>query len=1004
MVLPAESNVLCKTLVGRDAYLEQFADILGAAAGREGRVIAISGEAGIGKSRLTAELRRIAETQRPPFSVARGNCFEFDSSTPFAPIVDMLRGCLTNKPPEEVARCAATDGAELLRILPELGPLLPGVEPATARDPEQDKRRLLVAISNTLVRLSSSAPLLIVLEDLHWSDETSLEALLQFARRTATEPIVLVLTFRSDEVHPPLRRLLAGLDRERIVTDWRLSHLSAAQVAAMIASIFGDESAARTDAIARIHGLTEGNPFFIEELLKSLEASGDSLSGQQLSRTLEGGVTIPRSVQAAVQERTSRLGEQARRVIELAAVSGQRFDFALLEQLSELSEAELLDVMKELIAAQLVAEESADHFVFRHALTQQAIYSELLARERRALHGRIGQAIQAVYTNSIDSHVEELAHHFHRAEMWDEAYYYCRRAGEHALSLHSAEAAREHLTRAIEAGGNLGVDIPASVYRMRGQAHEALGDFAAARTDFERSFELAQAASDGHAEWQALIDLGFLWAGRDYERAGSYFRHATDLSEMLNDDRLRARSLNRLGNWLVNVGRCEEGIALHEQALELMEQMNDDAGRVETLDLLGMANGLYGNQPESVRRYRQVIEHFRGASDQTALATTLAGICAWFSPILSEATHVEEGDPHEAFELSEQGVIRSAQTGRVSTEMFARMSAAQVYITYGRFDQALGHLNPLLQLASDARHQQWLAAGQLELGQVALFTHDVANAVRHLTDALELAGKLGSAWWIGNTAAYLSRALLMQSRYDEARRVLQRGWPDGEAPKTLGHRRVELARAELALAEGKPAEGLSRAEALIATAPGAMPSSRMPVLRHVQGDALAALRREDDALAVLLQARDDAHALKTSTILWPIERSLGRLYQQMKRGEEAEGHFATARSIIDEIAGQNADEGLRERFRAGSLATLPAPRRITPNQAAKAQYDGLTARERDVAALIAQGKSNRDIAEALVLGERTIETHVGNILGKLRFSSRAQIAAWAVQKKLIHDA
>jgi DNA-binding NarL/FixJ family response regulator len=174
----------------------------------------------------------------------------------------------------------------------------------------------------------------------------------------------------------------------------------------------------------------------------------------------------------------------------------------------------------------------------------------------------------------------------------------------------------------------------------------------------------------------------------------------------------------------------------------------------------------------------------------------------------------------------------------------------------------------------------------------------------------------------------------------------------------------------------------------------------MPALRRTRGEALLGLRRYEDAHHELISARADALAIDRKTGLWPIERTLARLFAVTRQDDLADAHLQTARETINDIADMNAAEDLRERFRAGALATLPEARKRTPNQAAKAQFGGLTAREREVAVLIASGRSNREIADELVLGERTIETHVGNILGKLSFSSRAQVAAWVVQTGL----
>jgi DNA-binding CsgD family transcriptional regulator len=313
----------------------------------------------------------------------------------------------------------------------------------------------------------------------------------------------------------------------------------------------------------------------------------------------------------------------------------------------------------------------------------------------------------------------------------------------------------------------------------------------------------------------------------------------------------------------------------------------------------------------------------------------------------------------------------------------------------GRYCDAADHANVVLRLARETGHQQWLTAGEWELGVIAYRTFAVDEAIQQLRRALDVAEQLGSAWWIDNAAAYLARAYLLAGDPAAARGVIQ---PLLQAETSaLRSRRMRLAWAETHLGLREFEAAVSIIDQLIATAPGAAAGARMPVMRRVRGEILAAAGRHEDALEELGRAREDAAVSGTLPIRWMADRALGGLLLTLKRTDEAEPHLAEARSTIERVAALNADTAVAERFRAGALATLPQRRAVTANQAAKAQYGGLTAREREVAVLIAQGKSNREIADQLVLGERTIETHVGNVLSKLGFGSRAQIAAWAVE-------
>src|SRR2546429_3691821 len=335
----------------------------------------------------------------------------------------------------------------LLDLLP-LPSDLPSLPPL---DSEHEKRRLFAALAHLFLRQATKQPALLIVEDLHWSDETSLDFLHYLARRCTASPLLVLLTYRSDEVHPGLSHFLAQLDRERLAQECALAPLTRSEVSAMMyaifalrRSVFTVSSLAQGELLDAMYTLTEGNPFFIEELLKSLIEAGDIVYEHgRWKRKEPGALHIPRSVQDAVELRTAHLSEGARQVLNLAAVAGRHFDFALLQALTQHDEAQLLRLLKELIAAQLVVEESAEQFAFRHALTRQAVYAELLVRERKALHRTIAETFERLYASSVEAHLADLASHFSEAGVWEKALLYGQRAGEQAQALYAPQAASE---------------------------------------------------------------------------------------------------------------------------------------------------------------------------------------------------------------------------------------------------------------------------------------------------------------------------------------------------------------------------------------------------------------------------------------------------------------------------------------------------------------------------------------------------------------------------------
>ena len=542
MALERNKPIVCPVLIGREADLTALQVLIDQAKRGERQVALISGEAGIGKSRLAAETKTYAIDQG--FVPLQGNCFQTDSALPYAPFLDLFRSYFAGSSPLARYHDPPAFALELSRFLPDAAPFTPEQPPlalTSTLDPQQEQRRLFALLLRFLTEQSAHQALLFILEDLHWSDENSLELLLYLARNCAHLPILFVLTYRDDEVSPELRHFLAEFDREHLAREFSLKRLARADVDAMLRAIFSMHQATHSGLLASMYRLTDGNPFFIEEVLKSLLASGEITDREGVwERTLLFGThtrhpSIPRSVQDAVYQRTKQLSASARRVFTLAAVAGRRFDLPILQQVMQIDESHLLVCMKELVAAQLVSEEAPDQFLFRHALTRQAVYAELLAGERRALHRRIAETIERCVSppSILDAQLVDLAYHFYEAGVWSKAAEYGQRAGERALILYAPRAAVEHLTRTLDALSHLGGTPSAALLRARGQAYETIGEFERASSDYERALSIAQRNTGwphGMAEPARHRLPG--GSGRDYAQAGQWFRRSLERAQV----------------------------------------------------------------------------------------------------------------------------------------------------------------------------------------------------------------------------------------------------------------------------------------------------------------------------------------------------------------------------------------------------------------------------------------------------------------------------------------
>ncbi|GAC1566708.1 MAG: hypothetical protein NVS3B14_10430 [Ktedonobacteraceae bacterium] len=359
---PLTRAIVCPVLVGRTAELTVLHLLIDRTRNGQGQVALVCGEAGIGKSRLVAKAKAYAAAQ--DFLVLLGSCFQMDSSYPYAPLLDLLR---VSTAPTPLAADPDPIVLEFAWLLPELASPLPGPLPAPLPDPEQEKRRLFAVLTRFFKERTNQRPVLLVIEDLHWCDDISLEFLHSLTRFCAAQPLLLLMTYRSDEVQPGLQRFLAQLDRACLSQELQLVPLSRSDVNAMLDAMFALPVVEQANLLDLIYPLTEGNPFFVEEVLTSLVSGGELFFDDRFWQrkphpdSHSEPMPVPRSVQDAVQQRTHQLSTEARQVVTFAAVAGRRFDFAVLQQVMHRDEDRLLPLIKELVAIQLVVEVSAEH-------------------------------------------------------------------------------------------------------------------------------------------------------------------------------------------------------------------------------------------------------------------------------------------------------------------------------------------------------------------------------------------------------------------------------------------------------------------------------------------------------------------------------------------------------------------------------------------------------------------------------------------------------------------
>jgi DNA-binding CsgD family transcriptional regulator/Flp pilus assembly protein TadD len=336
-------------------------------------------------------------------------------------------------------------------------------------------------------------------------------------------------------------------------------------------------------------------------------------------------------------------------------------------------------------------------------------------------------------------------------------------------------------------------------------------------------------------------------------------------------------------------------------------------------------------------------------------------------------------------------------------EAFALFSLARTLGLCGQYGRALDLARRSLRIAEEIEHRQWAAEAHWALGALHLDLLALESARHHFTQALSLGREVRSAFWVQVVTGYLAWAHVLAGDLDGAARLLGPVSTVDTPVQSLGERWLTFAQVQLALARDDGALALRLGNRLSAPSLDGSPSSETARPALVRGRALAALGRYDEAEAVLRRVIEMTGRQGARALLWRAHVALGNVYRAQQRTEDAEREHGTARQIVEGLAADLQDEALREALLLGVTALLPRQSRLATRRAEAASFGGLSVREREVAMLIARGLTNREIADELVLGARTVETHVSNILGKLELSSRREIARWAAGRELLAE-
>jgi class 3 adenylate cyclase/tetratricopeptide (TPR) repeat protein len=824
--------------VGRGAELEQMIAAVESACACKGAVVFVRGDAGIGKSRLLYEARQRSEHDAATWLV--GRCISYGGDIPYLPIVDLVKDAFqideSDSEPEVIAKVDAGASAEGAPYLRHLLAVDAGDPSISTMDPQLRKARTFEALRDLALEAADRRPQVLLIEDLHWIDRASTEFLSYFVEYVPDQPIALVLSHRPGWDQP--------LGHRPYFSEIDLGNLTEHDAAAVSAGVLGSEGMPKK-LQELVFAKAEGNPFFVEEVTRSLVETGAlrrANGGFELTRPIDE-VDVPDTVQGVIMARLDRLDEEPKKAIQTAAVIGREFTARLLERIADLDPEDTNDQLRELKSVELIYERSLYAelaYMFKHALTHDVAYDSLLVARRKAIHRLVASAVEELYADRLAEHYETIAFHAEQGEAWEQAFTYLAKSGEKALGSFAPAQAVEFFERALDLAARGRVaNNPTRTLPLqagRGEAYwvqSRFDDSAAAYLEMEKlAVEIGDRANEGVALFQAGISLH--WAHR-FEEAMDCAQRAAVIGEELGSDAIVAGSLITI-----------EGVHAVTGNQSAAAEVIDEASRVAA---------------------RSEVPLLEGVTD------------VWAGFI-----HHWCGDERRALEIWDNGVRLGKEHQIPIVLLWTLWNQALARIGLGQYDGALAYLAEHNELTKRLGDKVFRCRALNTAGWAYIDLCNWERAIESNLQGSEESRAAGDPEIIRNAEINLGDCYLALGDLDEAKTWLEQVEAESAQTGTWGEawmkwrytQHLHASLAELWLAYGEAEKAIGYADLCIERAVETRSLRNIAKGRRARGKALIALGETEQGIAELENALAAAHEVGNPAQTWQTLEALGR--------------------------------------------------------------------------------------------------------------------------------
>ena len=877
---PAPEPEEAAPFVGRANEYGLLVGLLARLTGGTGHVVLLEGEPGIGKSRLMRELAAYARG-RGLWTLAT-RCYEIERAMPYQPVIDLVSQAVALAPPARLQGLPPVSLAEIAALVPAVAERV-AVPPLSSDFPEARRARLFRAVGQLLEALAGGRQLVMLVDDVQWADDASVQFLHFLARHAARHPLLLLCAYRDEDLQADerLAGLVAGLRREAHARYMPLARLQLADTQALLEGL-GDAQLA-----VRLHRETEGNPFFLTSMMQALREGEIGAAAQE-------ELPLPDGLREAVRARLAHVAPEARPTLDVAAVLGRHFDFDTLLAVAREPEERLLQALEALVKRRLLREDAVDgNYDFTHDKVREVAYRDIGAARRMLLHRAVAEALERAGEGAA-----RLALHYERGHVWDKALANMRLAAERSARLFALRDALHWLDRAVAIADAhpeaLGGASAAELYRERGRARAQAGQTEGAVADIGLVIDAARAAGDRAGIRDARIQLGMAYRrADDYPRARACLNEALAECRAMGDERHAADTLYHLGTVFWSDCRNREAIACHEEAVAICERLGlADLVAVQAYHGRGEAHFNHLEPARAIACYERSIELARGIGDRSYECENLMMVGYALTGSMGLADYAKA-------EAMYRAALDIAESADLQWHMGpTRLGLDHVRACTGRYGEAWTGMTRTLRWLESLRLTRYQIMAYDFMARLLLDLDLHAQAIELSQRGVTLAGEAGIRFWRPRLEANLAIASIRLGRLD-VDALLE----DGARLARQNCEGTQLAPcleglAELSLARGDAARALGFADELLALARAGGHKELAAQARRWRGLALAAQGEQDAATAELHACAEIAEELRRPRLALEAARALHALAPAAGHGARAEALHARMRDSL----------------------------------------------------------------------------------------------------------